>query len=71
VNDQYKLFIGADPGEHGGIVCVCLYSNTVRIVHAFSWCDRGDEYNQSFILSVQPHRVLIEDVPIIPGKSSQ
>ena len=71
MTDQHKLFIGGDPGEHGGIVCVCLYGNTVMIVHAFSWADRGDEYNQSFILSVQPQRVLIEDVPIIPGKSSQ
>jgi len=67
MTDQYKLFIGGDPGTEGGIVCVCLYSNTVRIVHAFSWAERGDEYNQSFILSVQPHRVLIEDVPIIVG----
>ncbi len=68
MNDPYQLFIGADPGEHGGIVCVCLYSTTVRIVHAFSWKDRGDKYNQSFILSVQPQRVLVEDVPIIPGR---
>ncbi len=71
MTDQHQLFIGADPGEHGGIVCVCLYSNTVRIVHAFSWNERGDTYNQDFILSVQPTRVMIEDVPIIPGKSSQ
>jgi hypothetical protein len=71
MTDPYQLFIGADPGEHGGIVCVCQYDNTVRIVHAFSWKDRGDKYNQDFILSVQPQRVLVEDVPIIPGKSSQ